>query len=211
MRTCPGTKWLVTSPRSVGALFAVRRPVWARLGGLDPAYFLYHEDADLSLRCWLSGLRVVFAPDAVAEHAYSFTKNPHKMFLLERNRLVTVLTTYPGALLRRVLPALLVTEPLLLVLATRQGWAGSKLRSWGWLLRNAAAIAARRRRMQAQSGDWRAIASLLEPRIQQDVTSAPAAMDVLNALLARYWSAVTGSQEPARTASPTPRCGRCQE
>ena len=53
-------------PRDVasvsGALFAVRRRVWERLGGLDPAYFLYHEDADLSLRVHLTGLRVVYCP-----------------------------------------------------------------------------------------------------------------------------------------------------
>ncbi len=131
----------------------MRRAVWTRLGGLDSSYFLYHEDADLSLRCWLAGLRVVYAPTAVAEHAYSFTKHPQKMFLLERNRLVTVLTTYPTPLLCRVLPALLLTEPLLLYLAARQGWVGSKLRSWGWLLRHASAVATRRR--EVQSTRWR--------------------------------------------------------
>jgi GT2 family glycosyltransferase len=175
-----------------GALFAVRREVWTRLGGLDPAYFLYHEDADLSLRCWLTGLRVVFTPDAVAEHAYSFAKNPDKMFLLERNRLVTVLTTYPAPLLARVLPVLLATEPLLLVMAARQGWAGEKLRSWGWLLGNVTSIAARRRWVQDSADDWRALAMMLGHRIEQGVTSAPAAMAVLNTLLALYWSAVSG-------------------
>ncbi|KQZ90649.1 hypothetical protein ASD62_16500 [Phycicoccus sp. Root563] len=182
------------APRDVasisGAFFAVRRTVWEELGGLDRSYFLYHEDADLSLRCWLAGLRVVFTPTAVAEHAYAFAKNPHKMFLLERNRLVTVLTSYPTPLLRRVLPALLVTEPLLLVMAVAQGWAGPKLRSWVWLVRNATAIRARRQRIQAQGGSWELVASHLDSRIHQEVTSTPAAMAFLNALLARYWSTV---------------------
>jgi GT2 family glycosyltransferase len=181
-----------------GALFAVRRDVWASLGGLDPAYFLYHEDADLSLRCWLAGLRVVFTPDAVAEHAYSFTKNRDKMFLLERNRLVTVLTTYPGPLLTRVLPVLLATEPLLLVMAARQGWAGAKLRSWGWLLSNVTSIAARRRRVQDSAGDWRALAVMLGHRIEQGVTSAPAAMGLLNTLLAAYWRLTGAPLRPSR-------------
>jgi GT2 family glycosyltransferase len=188
-----------------GALFAVRREVWARLGGLDPAYFLYHEDADLSLRCWLRGLRVVFVPDAVARHAYLFTKNPRKMFLLERNRLVTVLTTYPRPLLLRVVPVLLVTEPLLLVMAVAQGWAGAKLRSWAWLMGHAPYVLARRRRVQALGEDWRPLAARLDSHIKQDVTSAPPAMGALNALLARYWSAVNGAQRPARTVEATYR------
>jgi GT2 family glycosyltransferase len=174
-----------------GALFAMRRDVWAMLGGLDATYFLYHEDADLSLRCWLKGLRVTYTPDAVAQHAYSFAKNERKMFLLERNRLVTVLTTYPTPLLLRVLPALFVTEPLLLVLAATQGWAGAKLQSWGWLLRHAPSLVARRRRVQARGGDWRAVAALLHCRIEQDVTPAPAAMSALNTLLAMYYALVT--------------------
>ena len=174
-----------------GALFAVRRPVWERLGGLDPAYFLYHEDADLSLRCRLAGLQVVYSPGAVARHAYSFSKNPDKMFLLERNRLVTVLTIYPRPLLARVLPVLLVTEVLLLVMAAMQGWAGSKLRSWGWLLAHSPSLLARRRRVQVPDADWRALATTLAPRIEQDVTAAPVAISALNGLLGAYWRLVS--------------------
>ena len=33
----------------------VRRDVYLRLGGLDPRYFLYNEDLDFRLRCWLAG------------------------------------------------------------------------------------------------------------------------------------------------------------
>jgi GT2 family glycosyltransferase len=180
-----------------GALFAVQRRVWSQLRGLDPAYFLYHEDADLSLRCLLAGLDVIYCPDAVAAHTYSFTKNSQKMYLLERNRLVTVLTTYPGPLLRRVLPALLVAELLLLVLAARQGWGGSKLRSWGWLIRHTGAVAARRRAVQAAvTSDWRRLAAVMSTRIHQHVTEGPATVSLLNALLAGYWRIVT--LRPAR-------------
>ena len=176
-----------------GALFAVRRSVWKRLGGLDPAYFLYHEEADLSLRCRLAGLSVTYCPGAVARHAYSFTKNDQKMYLLERNRLLTVLSTYPWPLLLRVLPALLLTEPLLLLMAATQGWAGAKVRSWAWLICHGQQVRSRRRRVQAGGGDWRRVATQLEPQIQQDVSSAPAAMPALNAVLAAYWRVVSAS------------------
>ena len=51
--------WDRESPRAVGVVSGVfllmRRSVWDRLGGLDPDYFLYGEDADLSLRAWHAG------------------------------------------------------------------------------------------------------------------------------------------------------------
>ncbi len=50
-----------------GAAFFVRRAAFERLGGFDPAIFLYHEDDDLSLRlARLGALR--FVPDALATH-----------------------------------------------------------------------------------------------------------------------------------------------
>ena len=78
-----------------GAFFACSRVVWQRLGGMDESYFMYHEDTDLSLRCHLAGLRVVYCPDAVALHAYDFSRNAGKMYLLERNRFLTVLADFP--------------------------------------------------------------------------------------------------------------------
>jgi GT2 family glycosyltransferase len=179
-----------------GALFAVRRPVWDRLGGLDPAYFLYHEDADLSLRAHLAGLRVLYCPEAMVSHAYAFDKNPQKLYLLERNRLVTVLTTYPTPLLVRVLPMLLLTEPLILALAAIQGWGTAKLRAWGWVVSNSTLLLARRRRVQAAAVvPWRELAMSLSARIDPGPAEAPPAMDLLNALLKAYWRSLGLSKD----------------
>lgn len=182
------------TPRPVtsiaGALFACRREVWDRLGGMDEAYFMYHEDTDLSLRCHLAGLAVVLVPAAVATHDHDFSRNARKMFLLERNRLLTVVGDYPNHLLGRVLPVLVVLEPLYLVIAARDGWAFEKLRAWAWLLRNAGAVAARRRRVQAGVTQPRALDRLLSPTITQTQLRQPAAMSLLNRLMALYWAAV---------------------
>jgi GT2 family glycosyltransferase len=178
-----------------GALFAARREVWDHLGGLDPTYFLYHEDTDLSLRCHLAGLRVRYCPEAVAVHAYSFSKNPDKMYLLERNRLITVLTDYPRGLLTRVLPALIATEPLLMVMALRQGWGREKVDSWTWLARNRRLLARRRRRVQATKAvPWSALAKVFEPRIQQYQAESPAGISLINNVLHAYWRLAVRSE-----------------
>ncbi|WP_270886442.1 glycosyltransferase family 2 protein [Pedococcus sp. 5OH_020] len=176
-------------PVATGGFFAVRRPVWDALGGFDPAYFAYHEDTDLSLRCWMSGLAVEYVPTATADHYYEFSRNPRKMYLVERNRLLTVLTDYPAVILRTVLPALLVVEPALLVMALLQGWAPQKLRAWWWLVRNVPLLRARRAKVQQglRVSD-EVIAGLMSARIDPPMIEPPPGMSFVNAALSVYWA-----------------------
>jgi len=171
-----------------GALFACTRDVWRRLGGMDRSYFMYHEDTDLSLRCHLAGFDVVYCPDAVADHAYDFSRNPRKMYLLERNRFLTVLGDYPTHLLVRVLPVLVVLEPLYLLIALRDGWGLEKLSAWLWLLRHARTVVGRRRQVQGSVRAPRALDDVLTPRITQRQLESPGALVHLNRMLAAYWS-----------------------
>lgn len=132
-----------------GAAMVVRRRVWSRLGGLDPAYFMYMEDLDLGLRLWLAGERVGVVPGARVLHSYEFDKGPSKWFWLERNRWSTVLSVYPATLLIMLAPALLATELALLGVAARGGWLSSKLRAQAATIAGLPRTMARRRRIQA--------------------------------------------------------------
>ena len=171
-----------------GGLFAVRREVWDVLGGFDPGYFAYHEDADLSLRCWLAGWQVLYAPTAVADHHYAFNRTACKMYLLERNRLITVSTDYPAKLLGVVVPMLLLTEPALLAMAVMQGWGSQKLLAWRWLLTNRNALRLRRREVQERvTHDPDVLIPLLESRIAPPMITAPTGMKLVNILLTVYW------------------------
>ena len=186
---------------ATGGFLAIRREVWEELGGFDPVYFAYHEDADLSLRCWLSGQRVTFEPEAVADHHYDFSRNALKMYLVERNRLVTVLTDYPRSLLVAILPILLLLEPVFLVVAIAQGWPVQKLRSWWWLITHTSLLRKRRRTVQSKvtirSAD---IAELMCSRLEPPMIKSPPGMGAINAVLAVYWSMVLRSlrrEDPA--------------
>lgn len=50
----------------VGACFLISRETYERLGGFDKRFFLFFEDIDLCRRCWQSGRRVVYYPQAKA-------------------------------------------------------------------------------------------------------------------------------------------------
>jgi GT2 family glycosyltransferase len=51
-----------------GMFLLVRREAFVAIGGFDPRYFMYLEDADLSLRLRLAGWRTRLVPDAVVVH-----------------------------------------------------------------------------------------------------------------------------------------------
>lgn len=51
-----------------GCFFLVERAFWQRLGGFDPAYFMYGEEADLCLRARHLGARPAVTPDAAIIH-----------------------------------------------------------------------------------------------------------------------------------------------
>ena len=133
-----------------GAAMACRSDVWLSLGGFLEEMFAYLEDTELSLRCWQLGLKCLFVPNAVVLHDYEFSRNPSKFGLLERNRLIMVLTLFERRTLVVLAPALLAVEIATLALSMRQRWVSQKLSGWFWLIRHRKWIRERRTEMQAQ-------------------------------------------------------------
>lgn len=174
-----------------GACCAIRASVWRELGGFEPAYFAYHEDVELSLRCWQRGLDVVYVPDAAAWHRYEFSRNDLKTYLLERNRWFTLLTIYSARTLLLLAPALAVLELALLAAATVQGWLPAKLRGYRWLIGHRSAIQARRREVQASRlRTDRELAHLFTARFEPANLPTAPGMGILNIGLATYWRLV---------------------
>ncbi|WP_426592751.1 glycosyltransferase family 2 protein [Cellulomonas sp. McL0617] len=176
---------------ATGATLVLRRETWAALGGFPEAFFAYQEDLELSWRCWQRGLRVQYVPGAVVVHHYEFSRNPLKMYLLERNRLLFVLTTYGTRTLLLLAPALLGFELAMLVVASVQGWGRQKVRGWGWVLRHVPWIRARRRTVQGdRTVPDRDLVPLWVSRFSPVAMALPAGADVLQGLLAGYWALV---------------------
>ncbi len=176
-----------------GAAMAMRRGAWDAVGGFAGEYFAYLEDAELSLRCWQQGLRVVYVPGAVVTHRYQFSRNPAKWYLLERNRLVLLLTIYERRTLLLLLPAALGVELGMCLVAARAGWLRPKLRGWAWVIRHRRWIGERRRQLQAARvvGD-RDLAARLATRFDAANMGIPAWIGPLDAGLAGYWRVSRG-------------------
>lgn len=51
-----------------GCFFMIKRDLWQQLGGFDPLFFMYGEEADLCLRSKNIGVQPMFTPDAEIIH-----------------------------------------------------------------------------------------------------------------------------------------------
>jgi len=72
-----------------GSAMLLRRSLLTRIGGFDPEYFAYGEDAELGMRALRAGFECRYAPDAVVHHLGSGTwgaQSLRKAYLVERNR-----------------------------------------------------------------------------------------------------------------------------
>lgn len=181
-------------PRDVavvsGACSLIRRQSLLELGGFLEPLFLYYEDVDLSWRARIAGMRVVYCPAAAVRHDYEFSRRKRKWFLLERNRLLCVLSNYQARTLVLLAPLLVLTELGLLAVAVRGGWLGQKLAGYRSLLTMAGALPARRRAIAAsRRRDDAQLLQAFEDRL--DSALLPGAASALaNAVCVPYLRAV---------------------
>lgn len=174
-----------------GACLAIRRTLWQELGGLPEAFFAYVEDMELSWRCWQRGLRVEVLPTARALHYYEFSRSPLKMYLVERNRLLLLLTVHERRTLALLALPVLGFELAILVVATVQGWGREKVRGWRWILTHRRWLRDRRRVVQSSRTVPDAdLTWLITDTFDPAQTPLPPAAAPLEYVLRGYWRLV---------------------
>lgn len=174
-----------------GAAMACRRSVWNDLGGFEERFFAYLEDAELSLRTWQHGLEVRYVPTSVVRHRYEFSRNAAKLLLLERNRLLLVLTCFGDRMLLLILPALALFEILMLFYSAVGGWLPQKLAGYRWLVRRLRWLRGRRHAVQsARCVTDRHLAHLFDPHLRPGNYPLPRWLIPLDCALAGYWAVI---------------------
>jgi GT2 family glycosyltransferase len=178
-------------PAASGACLAVPLARWRALGGFPEAFFLYHEDIDLSLRIRLAGGHVGLEPAAVVDHEYEFGGLEVKWRWLERNRWAFLVRVYPGALLALLAPALLLTELALIPIAVAGGWGRQKLGAVADAIRWLPRLLRERRAIQAtRSVSAAEFAAWLTPDLDSPFLGRASRSAVLRAGLRGYWRVV---------------------
>lgn len=182
----------VTEVRQVasasGACLAIRKDLWNSLGGFPDEFFAYVEDLELSWRCWQRGLRVEVLPTAHVLHHYEFSRNSLKMYLIERNRLLFLLTVHERRTQLLLAPALLAFEVAIFAVSVSQGWARQKANGWRWILTHQRWIRDRRRMVQqARTVRDANLLGLITDTFDPDQTPLPPFATPLEQLLRGYW------------------------
>jgi len=99
-----------------GCAMLIARPAWAVLGPLPECYFMYLEDAEYSHRARAAGLRVLYAPRAVAFHSVGAAvgravPKPQLAYWVTRSRALFVRRNLHGWRRWGALLYLVVTKP----------------------------------------------------------------------------------------------------
>ena len=105
-----------------GCFFLIRRELWEKLGGFDPAFFMYGEEADLCLRARKIGARPMVTPDATIIHHGGASEQ------VREDKMVRLLTAKVMLMERHWRPRLVPLGVLML-----KAWPLSRAVAWGLL------------------------------------------------------------------------------
>jgi len=76
---------------ATGCCMILKKEVFEKIGFFDPNYFLYYEDADLSVRAKKAGLKVIYSPSVFLWHKNAASSgnpgSPIHVYYQTRNRL----------------------------------------------------------------------------------------------------------------------------
>lgn len=149
-----------------GCALLISKKNYQKLGGFDPAYFMYSEDIDLCWRAWIFGLTIGICETASIIHygGGSSQKTMHQQnhvhqaplsrrYEVEKNNLRNVLKNYQPLNLVWVMCLYLiqtVAELLLYIFSGNYAMAKVLLSAISWNIRNIKDTLKQRRRIQCQ-------------------------------------------------------------
>ncbi len=136
-----------------GACVLTSRKVIDEIGFLDLDYFAFGEDADWGWRGKMFGIKSYYVPSSKVYHKWGnswgrFSKK--KLFLVERNRLITLLKNYSSNTLLVLMPLLSIVELSVLGYSLRNGWLSNKMLMYSDIFKFRNNILKQRRLLQSQ-------------------------------------------------------------
>lgn len=187
---------------SFGGAMLIRRDIFEKTGGYDPAFFTLTDDIDLSWRTRLLGYKVYVEPRSFLYHRVSATldtpafKRAYRRFISERNTIRTLLKNYSAGTLLWLLPVdllVLLCETLFYLVLGRWRLVLSGPRAIWWNIVNLRGTLELRRLVQASRVvDDRAIQARMKGGIEKFRVFA----DLLLQPRAAHWQGYFGGRRP---------------
>lgn len=161
----------------------------------DSAFYMYHEDTDLSLDLRSRGYKIVVEPKSIVWHWYQFGKSQSVFYWMERNRLALVFSYYRVWTLFLLAPIAFAMDIAITLFSLKNGWFDMKWKQlkelldpkfWKW-------IHARRRHIQStrKVGDRELLRlAVADIRFQEDAVRNPVLDYIGNPIMRVYWAIV---------------------
>ncbi len=134
-----------------GSFFVIPRHILNEIRGFDPTYTLFNEDTDIGWRAWIHGYPTIYIPYARIWHKWGYSTgklSPNKLYLLERNRIITLLSNYTLGELLYLAPILLAVEAAILIYLLVNKIAGVKIQVYADIIRNINYIVNRKKKLK---------------------------------------------------------------
>ena len=176
-----------------GAGVMYRTAALSNVGLLAQKYEMYHEDLELGWRLWLSGWRCVCLASVSIFHKHEFSRSISRVYYMERNRWLFILSRYSILLLILLLPGLLLFELALLLLSLKNSWFIQKIKTYKYFLKGSTwdYIKFERQQMKAWlKVEDRKLLWLLTPVVEYQDLGDNKIVNIGNKLIKFYWKLV---------------------
>jgi GT2 family glycosyltransferase len=110
-------------PGVSGCSYLIRRQLLEQMGGAPGWCFMGNDDVIVSWLLRLMGFEIYCLPESIVFHKYSLKMSPEKLFTLEKNRHILLLSTLKPLTLLACLPILLAIELMIAVYSLVKGWS----------------------------------------------------------------------------------------
>jgi hypothetical protein len=108
-------------PGVSGCSYLIRRQLLEQMGGAPGWCFMGNDDVIVSWLLRLMGYQIYWLPESIVFHKYSLKMSPEKLFRLEKNRQILLLSTLKPLTLLACLPVLLVVELMIILYSLAKG------------------------------------------------------------------------------------------
>ncbi len=138
-------------PGVSGCSYLIRRQLLEQMGGAPDWCFMGNDDVIVSWLLRLMGYEIYCLPESIVFHKYSLKMDSEKLFRLEKNRQILLLSTLKPMTLLICLPLFLVIELMIVAYSCFKGpsYAKAKLAASCALLRELGQVKQRRRQYQS--------------------------------------------------------------
>ena len=105
-----------------GATMLIKKAVFETIGLFREDYFMYYDDLEFCWRARLAGFNIGLVEQSICHHKYAFGDILSKLYYLQRNRLMTLLTLEKLATILIIFPCLIVSEFVFTIYCIIVGW-----------------------------------------------------------------------------------------